>query len=225
MTTPHSRAAAQPSSDRLKVRRVQAGEQLHVKILSDVEKRVMGLLYHWEKARKGHSVPCPTTCPPTFHRCGPHWHGYLAVEIWCETAGPWWPWVLEVTEHLEQDMRGKVKRGQTWLIQRVLNDKGKYAEVAGVLTEECPPHAVPMAFDMRPVLWSIYHRCDIELWCANPLPDRVYVRGSDAPPPAAIQPEESEQTMSAEDLAERRKKLRDRGFVKAMNKVHERNGG
>ncbi len=221
MASRHRHEAASDGSFVLRVRRVRSGEQLHVKVLTDVTDRIMGLLYHWKGPKKnGESVPCLPGCPLSLHNSGTFWHGYLAAEVWVEPKGPWMPCVFEVTEALELDMRGKVRRGQTWLVQRVVDEKGRSAAVTGVLTEELAPHAVPLSFSVLPVVWSIYHNTHVELETPNHLADRVYVRPIEAPPPKVLQAEGRHAPATEAELAEFRAKLRDRG----LGQIHSRNG-
>lgn len=208
------RAGASDGTRRLELLRVHAGEQFHVKILSDVSDRIMGLLSHW-KGRQ--SFACLSPCPASLHSIPPQWKGYLAVEVWDEPKGPWYPWVLEVTEACELDMRHKVRRGQVWLVSRALEPTGKRAPVTATLTEEHKPETVSLAFGMLPVIWSVYHDTRVELTLPSPMPDRVWVQAVAAPPPAVLQADPREKLPTAEELAAFRAKLRERGIVPPVN--------
>jgi len=76
---------------------------------------VMGLETHWKSSR---TIPCPgvDTCPPALHRLGTIWRGYSAAESWDDAAHVWRPSVLEVTECLEETLRGRDLRGEVWAL-------------------------------------------------------------------------------------------------------------
>lgn len=191
------RSCGNDSRYTLELLRVDAGEQHVVRVLSVVGDRIMGCLTHWDRRQ---SFYCGPHCPAKRHCLQTQWKGYLSVERWEHTAKAWFPWVLEVTEAAELDMRGQVGRGQVWLLNRALDEKGHKAPVRATLTEQLQPEAVSLAFGMDAVLWRVYRDTRVELTVANPMPDRVWVEPVQGAPPACMQPDPAEKPVSPEEF-------------------------
>lgn len=168
----------------LRVFRIEEGTTVHARTLSD---GYLGLFTHYVKRR---SVLCQgEDCEAAIHRAGKIWKGYAAVELWNAPTNRWNPFVLEITESLELDLRGIWKRGQVWEFYRELPVKKKSMPISGKLLEERDPTTVPPAFDFRPVLLHLYHVHQIHLGALNPMPPRVIVKASEGDGPAILSSE------------------------------------
>lgn len=170
----HRRAA---DGDSVRVLSVPIGAPVIVRFLGPVQ----GLLLHWHGGR---SVPCQGTgdCPPTVHRSRTLWRGYGAVEGWDEAWSKWRPAVLEVTEGLEEYLRGRTLRGEVWQLVRD-GALGKRAPVEGAYCETQEDQAVSPWFDPLPVLQRFYHTTSIVLGALNPLPPRTSLPAVSGPAP------------------------------------------
>lgn len=115
-------------------------------------------------------------CPAHLHNYGePTWKGYAPILAKDPAGKVWIPFVLELTENLERDMRGIFQRGQQWEIWR-LKERKKTGPVQGkLLDEEIDPSLLPPPFDVLPVVRALYHASIIDLTHKNPLPARVVV--------------------------------------------------
>ena len=184
----------------LELKRIEAGEQLIVRVLTRVEKRVMGCNTHYNGKR---SEYCGPACKSAFHFKSNQWKGYLACERWFHELQIWIPCVVEVTEASELDMRGQVQRGQVWLLAREVNHKGKQAAVRASLMEQVDAHQLPVAFSMHAVLHWIFHRDDVVLNIPNPMPDRITVAGTPGQVPQCMAPDPADKPLSAEEIRER----------------------
>lgn len=171
--------------------KIDANSVYRVRLLAYTSR---GTFYHWTPVpgRKGkeRSRLCsndPATCPN--HKLERYWHSYQCVEVLGPGGTLWYPMVLEVSEHLELDFRGRACRGQVWDVARPEKKVGKRSAVNGVLIEQRDPALLPAAFDVQPVLRTVYHCDDVPLTQANPLPPRVILAPTPepAPPPAAAE--------------------------------------
>lgn len=171
---------AQGTRHVLRVFRLKPGERCTVRTLSE---SYGGLFTHFVRGR---SVYCdPTNCNPANHRTGRFWKGYAAAEVWMKPEGLYVPVVLELTEALELDVRGRWKRGQLWELSREKQVGRRHPPIVGVLLGDAPG-PLPPAFDCFDVLTHLYHADGIQLEEENPMPPRVMVKASvGAPPPAA----------------------------------------
>jgi len=151
----------------VRVLSVPEGIPIVVRFLADV----VGLDTHW---KSGRTIPCPGVeeCAPTVHRLGVIWRGYSPVEAWEASKGVWRPWVLEVTEALEERLRGRFLRGETWSLHRT-EQKGRTSAVIGVYCEKTAPDEVRPAFEVEPVLRRIFHCGSLRLGTRNPLPPKI----------------------------------------------------
>lgn len=165
----------------LRVFRVEEGTTVHARTLSD---GYSGLITHYYKKR---SLICRgDDCDSMIHKTERVWKGYAAVELWNAATKLWNPWVLEITESLELDLRGKWKRGQVWEFYRDTPTKGKAMPITGKLLEERDPATMPPAFEFRPVLLHLYHVHAIHLGALNPMPPRVLVQASEGDAPKIL---------------------------------------
>lgn len=230
------RESARPSPSPVKVLSVPGGVPIVVKFLGQVQ----GLNTHW-KAGRSHPCPGPDDCPSSLHRIPPIWKGYAPVEVWEAVPQIWRAWVLEVTESLEEQLRKRQLRGETWTLFRA-GGKRKTDPVQAVFCERVEENKVSPAFDLLPVLQRLYHCQEIRFGAANPLPPRVVIEPihGDAPTlPAEMRdldtPADNPQTRK--ELAELWKQLRARmggarpdqagdqaGDHQRNGQAHERNG-
>lgn len=168
--TPSNGAVRKPAPTVLEKYRIQPGENVFCVPLAD---KIPGVFTHYVRGR---SLFCAgKDCNPMFHKTDKIWKGYLPVLIHITATKIWKPFCLEVTEHLELDMRHILRRGQTWEIFRLQIGDGKKPAVEGKLHDDPIKENLPKAFDVLPVVRNLYHLFDIELTQKNPLPDRVMV--------------------------------------------------
>lgn len=164
-------------SDRLDaevvVRVLRLGEGL-TETLRTLAASYRGLLTHWHKGR---SYYCPGAELCNYHRLPTVWKGYTPIEVWKAIDCCWYPWVLEISENLDLDMKPRFDRGQVWEIERtVRKKKGCGAPVKGRLLEERDQAHFPEPFAMSAILRTLYNWKDIRLDQDNPLPPRTLVR-------------------------------------------------
>ena len=177
-----------PSGGRSQVKvetfRVAEGARHRVQMLSDA---IGGILTHWHG---GCSQVCAGdgACPPALHRLKSVWKGYTPVQVWEPQRSRWVPWVLEITEALEHDLRGTIERGQVWELSRLPPTKRKRFPVVGVLLEQPGCKGLRPAFDIRPVLYRLFHVTDLTLDVANPMPAPLILEVENVPaaPPRPI---------------------------------------
>jgi hypothetical protein len=199
----------------LRVLRVDPGQVIHLRTLSG---DYGGLLTHF---LRGRSHYCPgEECFPSNHKSETYWKGYAPVEAWDRAASLWIPWVLEITERLELDLRGSFCRAQTWKVSRLPQTGKAKTPVIAELIEENRPDSVPPAFDVVPVLLTLYHVARIRLDVKNPLPPRTLLPPSQgAPPPGFGERRVEERAATAEEWQ------RLRAAAAANGKPAARNGG
>lgn len=154
--------------------RVAPGQPQQLRLLAP---RLLGLVVHWYQ---GSSKPCHgENCPSARHTAPWTWRGYSAAYLWDQAAALWFPWVLEITENCEQDMRGVYTPGQVWELSRA----EKHGPITARLLEPPPDNGAPAPFDVLNVLVRMYHDEAISLDRPNPLPARAQAQAFAAPPP------------------------------------------
>jgi len=92
--------------------------------------------------------------------------------LWVSSKGHWQPAVLEVTEALEERLRGRELRGETWSMHRT-EIKGKSSPVVGTFCEKGDTHELREAFELEPILRRLFHVASLKLGTRNPLPPRL----------------------------------------------------
>jgi hypothetical protein len=142
----------------------------------------------------------------------------------------WRAWVLEVTESLEEALRGRELRGETWTLFRVQKN-GKTDPVQAVYCERVPESKLSTTFDILPVLLRLFHVSSLRLGAANPLPPKIMMEpvAGDAPtipadllPKAEERPDPEARKKLAEMLAEMRGGNRTAG--NGQTSTHANNG-
>lgn len=177
--------------------RVAEKEQVTVRIL---QAHGLGINTHW---LRGRSEYCPgDSCPPGDHRKGSVWKAYAPVEKYLQSKNKWEPWLLEITENLDHEMSGVVKRGQVWQLEKLHLPGRQSLALSGLLIEECNPDTFPQPFDFWPVLVHLFHRTDIRLDVENPMPRRPVATLSEGEIPANYRtaPTQPEEKPSPEQL-------------------------
>lgn len=132
---------------------------------------IVGLLTHWASGR---SQACPGAgkCPPNFHRSRTVWKGYAPVRRWQPVQAAWCAAVLEVTEALEEQLRGRELCGEMWHLMRSLNGK-KSGAVGGIFYSRRTEAALLKNFDVVAPIQRLYHTLDLEFGAVNALPAKI----------------------------------------------------
>lgn len=177
-----------------------------------------GCLTHFRGKRTIY-CPGPGECPSSEHRLPTMWKGYAAVERWDPALRLWVPEVLEITECLEEDLRGQQLRGQVWLLAR-RQEKGEPPACFGTFCEQVNPDSLRAAFLVVPVLKRLWHRDEVKLNKANPLPERIKLDpvAGDAPHLPQVPDDAKASGLDPEDrkvAAEIIRKARERQFKPA----------
>lgn len=165
----------------IKVLRIEPGHTAYVRTLST---EYGGIMTHWFKGRS--HFCCGANCDATMHKTKRYWKGYTPVELYSEADGLWYPWVLEITEHLELDFRGRFDRGQVWELFRY-EAKTIGEPVRGVLHETVDLDKLRPAFDIVPILKTMYHWLEpMPITVKNPLPGRTIAEPTQGDAPAIL---------------------------------------
>lgn len=199
------RKAAKPPMLPVQVLSVPAESPIAIRFLG----AIYGLNTHWHS---GKSVPCPGAqeCPLPVHRSRMLFKAYGPVERWEATHGVWRPAVLEITENLEERLRGRDLRGEVWVLSRE-DAKAKASPVIGAFCEALPHAEVSAAFDIVPILCRFYHVQTLALGAANPIPPKVFLEAVEGPPPnlpPELQPAKAREA-SPEETERIRKQLQE----------------
>jgi hypothetical protein len=189
--------------------------------------------------RKGRdTIPCdgPGECSHCKHKSGIIWKGYAPIHAWDQTSRLWHPFVLELTESLEEELRGRDLRGEVWSLWRC--GKGLPNDpVTGLFAERRRENDVSPAFDIVPVLLRMYHVSSLRLGRPNSMPPKICLEAVAAPAPKLpdgvaelVEPQASEEKKKsfAEMRREHDEKMRRRQqTIDQANKAadkHETNG-
>lgn len=191
----------------VRVYRIEHGTRQFVRMLSA---SYGGLFVHWEKSRSHYCPGEDNGC--TRHKLELTWKGYTAAQLWDEIKQLWFPVALELTEMLEIDLRGVYRRGQVWELARGLKTKKGFSPIKSTLCELVPEAKLAPEFDYLPILHHLYHRTDLNIRQANPLPSRVSVVPSAGDGPTALKPAESDKPVTPEEWNNYRERMRQLGF-------------
>jgi hypothetical protein len=161
---------------------------------------ITGMLEHWPGRT---SVPCRGVhlCDPATHRKKTVWKGFCPVECWDVQQKCWIPFVLEVTENLEELLAGQTLRGMVWSLFVAQSGK-KHPAIEGVPMEQAAATPLRNAFDVRPIVERIKHWPGIEWDVPNPVPRRVLLEAvyGDAPQELFQEKQEEPRKASADDF-------------------------
>jgi len=146
---------------------VQPGTATFYRFLDNLQ----GLNTHWNGKR---TVPCDGegTCPASLHRGRTIFKAYAPAELWKPAERHWLPGVLEATEALEEQLRGRQLRGEVWMLKRG-GEGRKDDPVFGVYSETYNGENLRPAFDIVPVLLRFYHVPRLVLGVENALPAKL----------------------------------------------------
>lgn len=133
----------------------------------------LGILAHWI-GKRNKACPGLAECPATIHRIAPTWYGYAPVRLWDPGRGAWVGHVLEVTESLEEQLRGLDLVGSVWVLARAPGKK-RGARVEGIFVERRSEPALLAHFDVRPAVQRLYHTSEIYFGVRNPTPPKVMI--------------------------------------------------
>jgi hypothetical protein len=141
--------------------------------------------------------------------------------------------VLEVTESLEETLRGRELRGEVWALSRT-EERGRSSPVVGIYCETVADRTLSEPFDVTPVLLRLFHVNALNLGTRNPTPPRVLLPAVPGPAPtlpadlqrAASAQQTPEQIEAAKKAWERFRKSGYRGDVSAppQDQEHQKNG-
>lgn len=152
----------------VRVQRVEQGTSILCRMLSD---SIGGVFTHHVRDRSHYCAG--DECDRSMHRSSAVWKGYVAAEVFRKACGDWLPVVLEITESLELDMRGVYARGQVWEVSREKETSKKKKPLVGRLVRVDQADKLRAAFDVRLVLYHLFHVTQIDLSARNPLPPRL----------------------------------------------------
>jgi hypothetical protein len=159
-----------PERYALRVLRVNAGESLVLRLLQST---YHGILTHYLRKR---SWVCEgEDCPAARHHTPSQWRGYVPANLWHQDSQLWYPTVLELTEHAELDLRGRLERGQLWCFSRAPDGGDRHFPVTATLIGGHDPDIVPAPFDVLPVVRTLYRAPYLVLDKDNPMPAKTFV--------------------------------------------------
>lgn len=171
----------------------------------------LGLFTHWIPGKpKGHSELC--TCDTghcEFAKFDRLWKSYQPVEVLNPTGTLWQAHVLEVSEHLELDMRTIAVRGQVWHIGRRAGRAGKQAPIDGFLYQVRDASKLREPFDVTLVMRTVYHTDVFVQTVPNPLPPRLMLEPVEEEQRVVehAKPDESPQAAGAAEMWKQAKEL------------------
>lgn len=182
-----------------------------VKLVWMLSDSIGGIYTHWIGSRRdGRSKYCrgDGECPSNWHKEIQIWKGYTSVLVYDQAKVLWFPYVLEVTENLELDLRDRYARGQIWQISKKPDGKKRVSSLSGTLTEEVDEARTPPALDYIPVLKWVFQTTNINLGAVNRMPPKTMVRpeAGYVPKAAAHTVEESIRRQAEAELEEERKR-------------------
>lgn len=208
---------------RVEICRVRSGQTLHVRSLSET---YSGMLTHYLDPSQYHDLAGKCAYCHTKSRI--QWKGYFAAEVWDEPRQLWFPTVFELTESSELDVRGLFARAQVWQFSRLPDSKKekriKRYPTIGALQETLDATKLRPAFDVLPILRTVYHAAELELGVDNPTPERVFLTPSTDQPPVNARKKSKPEKMSAEDHAALRERMRETGWVPPEERKAAGNG-
>lgn len=142
---------------------------------------IYGFLTHWIRGR---SKPCfgAVACPPAEHRTPLTWKGYAPIDLWDQSQEAWFASILEITEALEECLRGTQLRGTEWIVTRPQAGK-KPQPVVGFYVCQIQEVWIREAFDVCAVLRRFYRTGELPANIPNPIPKRMALQPVSTCPP------------------------------------------
>lgn len=192
-SAPRSNLATGEPAFRVEVLRLKHGTREVIRTLANTYK---GLFVHHVR---NFSEYCPGSEECRNHLLKAVWKGYTPVERWSQLATLWEPFVLEITESLDQNFFGRFAAGQVWEIKKGPKTK-KLANppLVGEFWEQLDHHTLPAPFSIAPPLLAMYHVRELRLEHDNPQPRRLFLPPSRAAAPK--KPAEVLNVQTAEQL-------------------------
>jgi len=186
----------------------------------------IGVNIHWPRRTP---VPCPghVHCKTDVHRSRTVWKGYAAVEIWRpKPHADWCPTVLEITERLDELLKGRDYRGEVWSLFRQSGRQG-HAEVTGHLLQTRASDSCRDPFRVEGVVQRIYRTPHIDFGAESPLPPRVFLAPSqmDPPPTTGTEHQSNDRPPTEAEKQEFRRKIAEmNGQRRSPQPSHSGNG-
>lgn len=134
------------------------------------------------------------------------WYAPALVYIYDEKV--WRRCVVEATEPLERQLRGKVLRGQEWCLRKVKpNPQAKYVQIEGLFIDTPATGNLPEAFPVDPVLQRVFGELELPPPETNFLPERPFAPDEPGAPPTVLveqiaEEERTARVLSVEELRE-----------------------
>jgi hypothetical protein len=143
---------------------------------------ILGILTH---RTKGRSIPCsgPETCPTGLHRSDTTYYGFAPAWSFDRQRSLWRPGALQITECLEEMLRGRPLLGELWLLSREVG-KRKNTRVVGTFIERRDDPEFQRSWDVKPAVRRYYHETEIHFGASNPIPGKVMIEPLAVPAPA-----------------------------------------
>lgn len=183
---------------RVEVYNVKEGDPIFVRMLGETYR---GLFTHYFRG-KGHLCEGKEHCNTNVHKEPLTWKGYVAGQLFVPDRKLWMPVCLEITEALELEMRDNFRRGQTWELWRAPLPDKKNPQVQGKRHDDPPAANLPPAFDITPILRTLYHRQTLPGHIPNPMPPRVVLESMEGEGPQALQEKPAERILTKEERHE-----------------------
>jgi hypothetical protein len=146
--------------------------------------KIAGLLTHQYQGKFRGCTGAPA-CPAAVHKALTLWKGYVAAREWEERLKRWYPIVLEVTECLEEQLRGRALAGEIWILTRESGRK-RSGKVIGRYLERREEPSLTQCFGTLNALLRFYHSDTLDLGVPNPLAPRLLLPAVDAKGPAGL---------------------------------------
>lgn len=184
-TTP--RTPSNLSPEPVEIHSVKSSQPSVMRLLG----KIRGMMQHWNGKR---SVACrgDGDCLPARHKTQVIWKGYVAAQLWSDTLCVWSPTLLEVTEALEELLRGRKLRGEVWKFVR--KGKGKKTDpVSGIFCEKQGESVLSPEFDVYEFLKRFFREPSFPFDLPNPLTRKLILPAVAGPAPVLPPDVETEQ--------------------------------
>lgn len=159
-------------------------------------------------------------CPPERHKRAYVCKWYAPGQEWIDGDNVWRRVVIEVSEALELEFRGRNPRGEVWVLTRVIvrkrrgKEKKDKTKVTGEFVEAIEESHLPEWFDVDPTLCHVYREIGLPEPKENPLPDRPLSEDQPGLPPTRLltakQPKQPAKPVMTDEDRERLREARNR---------------